>query len=63
MFPIMYAFWGFFGGLPLMENFEVGLRKEEVDGKKDVDEVTKEEYLPSEGNLEKDETPEAEDTK
>ncbi|KAI8538317.1 hypothetical protein RHMOL_Rhmol09G0093100 [Rhododendron molle] len=61
--PVLYAFRGFFGALPLMENFEVGVKEEEVDGDMDAGEVTKEEYLSSEGNLEKDETPEVEDTK
>ncbi|KAI8547487.1 hypothetical protein RHMOL_Rhmol07G0199600 [Rhododendron molle] len=45
---------------PLMENLEVGV-KEEVDGDKDANEVTKEEYLLSEENPEENETPKAED--
>ncbi|KAI8535816.1 hypothetical protein RHMOL_Rhmol10G0203700 [Rhododendron molle] len=61
MFPILYAFREFFGALPLMENLEVGV-KEEVDGDKDANEVTKEEYLLSEENPEEKETPKAEDT-
>ncbi|XP_058211542.1 uncharacterized protein LOC131323712 [Rhododendron vialii] len=43
MLPILYALYGFFGALPPMENFEVGIKEEEVDGNKDANEVTEEE--------------------
>jgi hypothetical protein len=45
MFPILNAFQGCFGALPLIENIEVGVKKEEVDDGKKVVELTKEENL------------------
>ncbi|KAI8547441.1 hypothetical protein RHMOL_Rhmol07G0195800 [Rhododendron molle] len=45
MFPIMYAFYGFFGALPPMETLEIGDEEGEVGGDEDA----------NEGNLEKDE--------
>ncbi|KAI8559984.1 hypothetical protein RHMOL_Rhmol04G0219500 [Rhododendron molle] len=39
MFPILCSFYGFFGALPLMENFMYG--EEETGDEKDANEVTK----------------------
>ncbi|KAI8536346.1 hypothetical protein RHMOL_Rhmol10G0250100 [Rhododendron molle] len=57
MFPILYAFHGFFVALPTMQYFEVGDEEEEIGGDKDTNEVTKEENLTDEMNLEEDEAP------
>ncbi|KAI8571878.1 hypothetical protein RHMOL_Rhmol01G0154100 [Rhododendron molle] len=41
LFPILCAFYGFFGALPLMENFTYG-EEEETEEEKVANEVTKE---------------------
>lgn len=62
MFPILCAFRGFFGALPSMENFEVEVEVEEVNGDEDAKKVTDEGNLLGGEDLEEDETSEAEDT-
>ncbi|KAI8555305.1 hypothetical protein RHMOL_Rhmol05G0164600 [Rhododendron molle] len=62
MFPILCSFYGFFGALPLMEDFMYG--EEETGDEKVAKEVNEEGEVSgsedvNEGNLEEDETPKA----